>query len=78
MSDPLQLTDEVAEAVSMGDVQRLANLASHPSVRIMRKRMALQVVGCGGAVMGHVPIGSELLAAVTARAVDALARGTDS
>lgn len=76
--DPLQLTDEVAEAVLEGDVQRLAHLASHPSFRITRQRMALQIIGCAGAVVGHVPIGSKLMAPITAPAVDGLGESPDS
>ena len=76
--DPVQLADEVAEAVSEGDVERLADFTSHPSVRIAHKRTALQVVGCGGAVVGHVPIDAELLATLTAPVPAPLRKGPDS
>lgn len=65
MVDLDKLVDEVAKAVSDGDVRRLAEFAIHPSVRIMPVRMALQIIGCGNVVVGHVPVGSEVLTAVT-------------
>lgn len=68
--DPGKLVDEVATAVWEGDVRRLAEFAAHPSIRISSERMALQIVGCDDAIVGHVPIGSRLLAAVTVAAVE--------
>lgn len=63
--NPLELVDEIATAVRDQDVQRLAEFASHSSVRIAPKRLALQVLGCNGTIVGHIPIGSKLFTAVT-------------
>ena len=61
---PLLLVADVVAAVLDEDVGRLAEFASRSSVRIVPQRMALQVVGCGGAIVGHVPVEAELLEAV--------------
>jgi len=67
--DPLELlVDEVVLAVEAGDVGRLSDFVLHPAVRITQVRMAFQVVGCGEAVVGHIPASSELLVAVAAAA----------
>lgn len=62
---PLQIVDEVVAAVLDEDVARLADFTSHPFIQITRKRMAIQVVGCGGTIVGHIPVRAELLASLT-------------
>ena len=57
---------EVATAALDGDVKKLADFASRPSVRVTHKRRALQIVGCGDLIVGHVPIAPELWDAVAA------------
>lgn len=58
--------DEVETAVAAGDVDRLNRLIADrdAAIVLVSERQAVQVIGCGGNVVGHFKLPSALLAAL--------------
>lgn len=65
-----ELIDDIVRAAAERDVATLTALARDPSVRINTSRMSMQLVGCDGAnIVGHVPVGLDLLNAIEVDAI---------
>lgn len=59
------MTEELASAVARRDLARLADLVAMPGATVVAARSAVQVLGCDGrTVVGHVPVGEELMARI--------------
>lgn len=70
---PFEATQEIANAVAAGNVEKLAQYASMPFVNLHADRSAMQILSCDGeTIAGHVPIGETMLRAIEAAAAELL------
>lgn len=67
-----KLTKKISDAVAANDIKTLVKFATMPTVNLFGDRSAIQILGCDGEIVGHVPLDRTLLARIEAATAELL------